>query len=357
MILLMFITALSLSAIAAYYSLMGLAAIFAAAVVPIIIMGGVLEVAKLVVASWVYRNWKEAPLFLKSYLSFAIVILMIITSMGIFGFLSKAHLDQALPTGDIAEKITFIDEQINIERENIANAKSLIKQMDDVVIKKMDSEGRDLKDKNNNTYKEDVAERALSIRRSQSKDRAKLSKQIDESQNKIVELQKQKAPISKDLRQMEAEVGPVKYIAALIYGDNLDQSLLEKAVRGVIIMIVSVFDPLAVLMLIAANWSLKHKQPLAPSPVVKDLGPIQRKVIKGPVKKPQAEAPKEPVKVPSAKKPRVLRKPINRKWLEKVEDDIIPTAPPPPPPLEPRKPTLEIFSDGQHTYKDKDNSL
>lgn len=347
MIILMFVTALTLSAIAAFYSLMGLAAIFAAAVVPIIVMGGVLEAAKLVVASWLYRNWKEAPFLLKSYLTFAVVVLMVITSMGIFGFLSKAHLDQTISTGDYADQVAFIDEQIAVERETIENSKSLIKQMDDVVNKKMESEGRELKDKDNNTYKEDVAERALKIRRSQSNDRSKLSNRIKESQAKIIELQKEKAPLTKDLREIEAEVGPIKYIAALIYGDELNQSLLEKAVRGVIIMIVIVFDPLAVLMLIAANWSLKHKQPLAPNPP-RELGPIQRKVAKGPdVKKPQAEVPKEPVKETPAKKPKSLRPVIQRKWLQKESS----------PAPEPRKRTLEIFSDGQHTYKDKDNSL
>ena len=344
MIILMFVTALTLSVIAAYYSLMGLAAIFAAAVVPILVMGGVLEAAKLVVASWVYRNWKQAPFLLKSYLTIAVVVLMVITSMGIFGFLSKAHLDQAIPTGDYAEQVAFIDEQIAIERETIANSKSLIKQMDEVVNRKMESEGRELKDKNNNTYKEDVAERALKIRRSQARDRSALTKRIKDSQAKIIELQKEKAPLSKDLRELEAEVGPIKYIAALIYGDELDQSLLEKAVRGVIILIVIVFDPLAVLMLIAANWSLKHNTPVVPT-----LGPIQKAVLRGPtkeppVKKPQAEVPKEPVKETPAKKPKLLRKPLKRKWLQKEPE----TAP------EPRKPSLEIFSDGKKAYKDKD---
>jgi len=344
MIILMFVTALTLSVIAAYYSLMGLAAIFAAAVVPILVMGGVLEASKLVVASWVYRNWKEAPFLLKSYLTIAVVVLMVITSMGIFGFLSKAHLDQAVPTGDYAEQVSFIDEQIAIERETISNSKALIKQMDDVVNRKMESEGRELKDENNNTYVEDVAERALKIRRSQARDRSALTKRIKDSQAKIIELQKEKAPLSKDLRELEAEVGPIKYIAALIYGDELDQTLLEKAVRGMIILIVAVFDPLAVLMLIAANWSLKHKQPLAPT-----LGPIQKKVLRGPdkkapIKKPQAEVPKEPVKETPAKKPKVLRKPLKRKWLQKEE--VKPTPP--------RKPSLEIFSDGKHAFKDKD---
>ena len=351
MTVLMFVTALSLSVIAAFYSLMGLAAIFAAAVVPIIIMGSVLEVSKLVVASWLYRNWKEAPFLLKSYLTIAVVILMIITSMGIFGFLSKAHLDQAVPTGDIAEKIVFIDEQIAIERENITNSKSLIKQMDDVVTKKMESEGRELKDKQNNTYKEDVAERALNIRRSQAKDRAKFTKEIQAAQDKIIDLQKQKAPISKDLRELEAEVGPVKYIAALIYGDNPDKSLLEKAVRGVIIMIVTVFDPLAVLMLIAANWSWKHSRPLAPKP---PLGPMQREILRGPKKKPPVKKP-EPeadIKVSGYSFKVEETKPKDYKRIAKIR------ASKPKAKHEPKKQrSLEIFGDQHHAWKDKENLL
>jgi hypothetical protein len=300
MTLLVFITAITLSFIAAWYSLIGLAAIFAAAVVPIIIMGGVLEVAKLVTASWLYRNWKEAPVLLKSYLSFAVVILMVITSMGIFGFLSKAHLDQAVPTGDIAQNVAFIDEQIATERDNITQAKSLIAQMDEVVNKKIGQEGRDLKDKNNNTYKEDVAERALSIRRSQAKDRAKYVKEIEGAQAKILELQQKKAPISSELRKIEAEVGPIKYIAALIYGDEINQSLLEKAVRGVIILIVSVFDPLAVLMLIAANWSLKQTSPKVEPSTNLTIDPIKKSIIRQPQIKTQP----------------IPKKTKGREWLE-----------------------------------------
>ena len=315
MTILMFISALTLSVIAAFYSLMGLAAIFAAAVVPILVMGSVLEVSKLVVASWLYRNWRPAPFLLKTYLTFAVIILMVITSMGIFGFLSKAHLDQAIPTGDIAEKIVFIDEQINIERETIKNNKSLIKQMDDVVNRKMESEGRTLKDKQNNTYVEDVAERALKIRRSQGRDRAKFTAEIKKSQDKIIELQQSKAPISKNLRELEAEVGPIKYIAALIYGNNPDKNLLEKAVRGMIIMIVIVFDPLAVLMLIAANWSWKQSHPSPPRAPIN--APIRKEPI---VKKQQPESLIIPEKkdlgsIKSNAKIRVPQK-TKRKWLD-----------------------------------------
>ena len=246
----MFATALSLSAVAAYYSIAGLAAIFSAAIIPIVIMGGTLEVAKLVVASWLYRNWKEVPIMMKSYFMVALIILMTLTSMGIFGYLSKAHLDQAVPTGDVAAKVALIDEKIKTERETINEARKTITQLDSQVDQTIARTANDATDKG--------VGRSVSIRKSQARERKELYKTIQTSQSEISKLNEERAPIATTLRKVEAEVGPIKYIAALIYGDNLDQSFLEKAVRIVILMIVSVFDPLAVLMLVAANWSLKH---------------------------------------------------------------------------------------------------
>jgi hypothetical protein len=245
---LLFAVALSLSAVAAYYAVMGLLAIFAAAVVPIAIMGSLLEASKLVVASWLYRSWKEIPKLLKTYFTIALVVLMLLTSMGIFGFLSKAHLDQAVPTGDISAKLALIDEKIKTEKENInASRKELSQldsQVDQTIARTTDASG---------------AERAISIRRNQQKDRARILKEIGDSQAKIAKLNEERAPIATEVRKVEAEVGPIKYIAALIYGDNPEEDVLEKAVRWVIIMIVLVFDPLAVLLLVAANWQLRKE--------------------------------------------------------------------------------------------------
>ena len=246
----MFVAAISLSCIAAWYSIAGLTAIFAAAVVPIIIMGGILEVSKLVVASWLYRNWTEVPNTFKVYFTAAVVILMMITSMGIFGFLSKAHLDQAVPAGDITSQVTIYDDKIKTERDNVAAARKALTQMDAQIDQKL-----------SRSTDEKGADKAIQIRRSQSSERKKLQNEISESQKTIVKLQTERAPIASQARKIEAEVGPVKYIAALIYGDTLDANVLEKAVRWVIIMIVLVFDPLAVLMLVAVNWSLKKRQP------------------------------------------------------------------------------------------------
>ena len=246
---LLFAVALSLSALAAYYAVMGLIAIFAAAVVPIALMGSMLEASKLVVASWLYQNWKEIPALMKSYFVVALVVLMMLTSMGIFGFLSKAHLDQAIPTGDVQSKLALIDEKIKTEKENInANRKELTQldaQVDQTIARTDDAKG---------------TERAITVRRSQQKDRNRILNEIGSAQTKIAKYNEERAPIASEVRKVEAEVGPIKYIAALIYGDEsaTDVTMLEKAVRIVTILIVIVFDPLAVLLLIAANWNLKH---------------------------------------------------------------------------------------------------
>jgi hypothetical protein len=246
---LLFTVALSLSALAAYYAVMGLIAIFAAAVVPIALMGSLLEASKLVVASWLYRNWKEIPKLMKSYFVVALIVLMMLTSMGIFGFLSKAHLDQAIPSGDVQSKLSLLDEKIKTEKENInASRKELTQldaQVDQTIARTDDAKGTD---------------RAIAIRRGQQKDRARILNEIGTAQAKIAKYNEERAPIASEVRKVEAEVGPIKYIAALIYGDESanDTTMLEKAVRIVTILIVIVFDPLAVLLLIAANWNLKH---------------------------------------------------------------------------------------------------
>jgi hypothetical protein len=248
---------LTISAVAIYYSVAGLVAIFAAAVIPIIVMGVALEVSKLAATVWLKQNWNRAPAFIRAYLLAAIVILMLITSMGIFGFLSKAHSDQSLVSGDVQSKIALYDEKIKIERENIANAQSVIKQMDSAVTGVISTGDQEFKRNDGTTGVRSAAERSLQIRRSQANDRAILIKQIDQSQSKIIALQEEAAPIRAEIRKVEAEVGPIKYIASFIYGSNPDTNLLEKAVTWVIIIIVIVFDPLAVILLLASQYSFQ----------------------------------------------------------------------------------------------------
>jgi len=243
------LTAILLSVVAAYFSIVGLMAIFASAAIPIAVMGGTLELAKVVSASWVYRNWKTAPALIRYYLTIAIVVLSIITSLGIFGYLSKAHLDQAIPSGDIAAKLALVDEKIKVEKDNIDVSRKAIKQMDESVDQVM---ARSTDEKG--------ADKASSLRKAQQKERNRLLNEIETYNKRVATLNEERAPIASEIRKVEAEVGPIKYIAALIY-DTQSTDTLEKAVRWVIIALVFVFDPLAILLLIAANISLKQRNP------------------------------------------------------------------------------------------------
>jgi len=253
---LLLLIALTISAVAAFYSIAGLTAIFAAAFWPIVIMGGVLELGKIITTVWLHKYWDRAAIQFKLYLVPAIAILMLITSMGIFGFLSKAHLDQAVPAGDISSQVQIFDDKIKTERDNIEAARKALKQMDSQVDAKL---ARTDDDKG--------AERAVQIRRSQSRERNQLQNEIATAQKKISQLQEQRAPIASQARKVEAEVGPIKYIAALIYGDNPDAGLLEKAVRWVIILIVLVFDPLALVLILAADQTFEWHRPRKRLPI------------------------------------------------------------------------------------------
>lgn len=233
----LFAVALLLSAVAAYYSIVGLAYIFSAAVVAVVIMGTSLELAKVVLASWLYRNWSTAPKLIKYYLTTAVVVLMFITSMGIFGFLSKAHIDQNVVVSDSTIIIKNLEREIESEERNIKNAQRSLDSLDRLV-----SES-DTKD-------------AVFIRNKQKGERQYLNNQISISSNKIKDLDTQLLPLRKEAARIEADVGPIKYVADLIYGED-SKNVIEKAVRIVIIIIVCVFDPLAISMIVAANHSLQ----------------------------------------------------------------------------------------------------
>ena len=243
------LTALSLSMVAAWYSILGLTAIFASAVIPIIIMGSILEVAKVTVTVWLHEYWHRCRLLMKCYLVPAVFMLMVITSMGIFGFLSKAHTDQSLVSGDVLAKIAVYDEKIKVAKDNIDANRRALKQMDEAVDQVM---GRSQDEKG--------ADKAVSIRRAQAKERNRLLAEIAIEQKKITIISEERAPIAAEVRKVEAEVGPIKYIAALVYGDNPDTNLLERAVRWVIIILVVVFDPLAIMMVLAATESMKWER-------------------------------------------------------------------------------------------------
>ena len=243
LIILTFLSAISISVIAAGYSILGLATLFSGAVVPIIAMGSALEVGKLVAASWLYHNWRsDIPRLLKTYLFSAIIILIFITSMGIFGFLSKAHLDQVQPTSGNNIKIELLDKQIGQQQLIIERAEKQLSLLDKALEVYIDKE---------------YVTRGLKERAKQEEERTQLNNAINNASDKIAELTNSKASLSLEQDKIEAEVGPIKYIAELIYGENAKDNF-DKAVRGVILVLIFVFDPLAVLLLIAANISLRQ---------------------------------------------------------------------------------------------------
>ena len=273
------LVALSLSSIAAWYSIIGLTAIFAGAVIPIIIMGTVLEIAKVTTTVWLRKYWSLCSIVMKLYLVPAVVALALLTSMGIFGFLSKAHMDQGVTSGDSQAKLALYDEKIKTQRDNIELARKALTQMDAQVDQML---GRTDNDRG--------AERAVAIRKQQAKERTSLQNDIGLAQKEIQKLNEERAPIAAENRKVEAEVGPIKYIAALIYGDNPDQNVLERAVRWVIILLVVVFDPLAIVLVIGANQSREWDKKLEEEQLKEEL-PTETPVVPEVVEEPVVEEP------------------------------------------------------------------
>jgi hypothetical protein len=232
-------------------------------------MGVALEISKLIATVWLKLNWTRAPVFIRTYLLVAIAVLMLITSMGIFGFLSKAHSDAGLVSGDVMAKISVYDEKIKTAKDNIDANRKALKQMDEAVDQIM---GRSSDEKG--------ADKAVQIRRSQAKERSRLQAEIAAEQKTITSLNEARAPIAAEVRKVEAEVGPIKYIANFIYGDNPDANILEKAVTWVIIIIVSVFDPLAVILLLASQYSFQwFRQAREEQPAEGDSPPEPEPVV------------------------------------------------------------------------------
>jgi hypothetical protein len=232
MIYLTFLSAILLSGIAAYYSIIGLAAIFMGAFWPVVFMASSMEFAKLVTASWLYRNWKTAPMLLRTYLTIAVILLMLITSMGIFGFLAKAHIDSTLDFGSNSVELKTLNQQQKIAEERL-------------------------------NY-------LLARAKDPSTASGRLDNQIQSTQKELTDINKKRLPLLKEENKLVADVGPIKYVADIFFtGDGA----IDKAVRVVIFIIMLVFDPLAVLLLIAGNISLKQndKEDFNKDPSIKEF--------------------------------------------------------------------------------------
>jgi hypothetical protein len=264
---LLLICALGLSGTAAYYSIAGLAAIFSSAFWPVVVMASILEISKLVVASWLYQRWNVIPGLIKTYLTAAVVMLMLITSLGIFGFLSKAHVDQGLSNIDAALRIEEIDSQVSQIRITIQQYETQLQQLDRSINIQLDA---------------NRAAQALASRRQQETERGQIRTKLDEEQQRLRTLLQNRTILRQQATVLESKVGPIRYVAEFfVDGGTVD---LDKAVRWMIIILVLVFDPLAVLMLIAANMSYNrrslpnqsvndHKGTTTNQPTQQSLGP------------------------------------------------------------------------------------
>ncbi len=243
--ILLFISGIAVSVVGAYYSILGLAALFAGAYWAVITMGVTLEIAKLVTVSWLYRNWNLdlLPQSIRAYLLSSVLMLMFITSIGIFGFLSKAHLDTAAPNTGNRLLVKNIERQIESEKKAITGAQKIVDQLDKALDKVIDKD----------------ADKGLIERQKQITERNRANNIIANSSKKITDLSNQKLKYDKDQLAIDKEVGPFKYVAEILFGDA-DDGNLDRAVRFIIICLILVFDPLAVLMLVAVNVSIKEYQ-------------------------------------------------------------------------------------------------
>ena len=240
--LLTLLVALAISTVAAYYSIVGLMAIFAGAKLAIAIMGVVLEIGKLVVASWTFQNWKTSPFSIRSYFIVAVIVLMLITSLGIFGFLSRAHIQQSSPTSLLEERIERINLKVEQKTGQIQRYQGRLDTLDDALQRYIElgaiSKGlRKIGEMDNET--------------------SLLKIKIEGLEGEIDELTDRKYGLKTKVNLAEVEVGPIRYVASMLY-DEVSDSQLEEAVRWIIILLIFVFDPLAVMLVIAANISLKN---------------------------------------------------------------------------------------------------
>jgi len=259
---LVLVMGLLLTAVGGYFSVIGLATIFAGAFWSVVVMATTLELSKVVAASWIYRSWSIAPFLIRLYMIIAVVVLVFITSMGIFGYLSKAHVEQTINQGGNNElQIDSLERKIARQQSIIVDSETVLSQLDQqvsVLIQYDRIRG---------------PSGSIAVRESQSEERKALNQKIDAAYVRIEELQTDLAPLQKQSLALEAEIGPLKYIAELIYGDEA-QSYFDTAVRWIIILLVSVFDPLAVTMIIAGNVGLSRKTmviPMTEEEIMKDV--------------------------------------------------------------------------------------
>jgi len=254
---------LLLTAVGGYFSIIGLATIFAGAYWSVVVMASALELSKIVAASWIYRCWSIAPILIRTYMVSAVTVLVLITSMGIFGYLSKAHVDQTIMQGGNNEiRIESLQRRIDRQNSIINDSTIVLGQLDEAVSILQEYD------------RIRGPEGAIAVRQSQSEERATLNKTISDAYDTIEELTEEILPLRRQSIELEAEIGPLKYIAELIYGADSASDYFDNAVRWIIILLVCVFDPLAIVMILAGNVGLNQRKkilPMTEEEILKDV--------------------------------------------------------------------------------------
>ena len=251
-------TSLTLATCAAYFSIIGLMTIFSGAAISIAVMASVLEFGKIVSAAWLHYEWDRINNLVRTYFTTAVLVLMLITSMGIFGFLSKAHIDSALVSDSYSLEANIIDTRIEAEQSKLNAAQDRIKGLD-YVLETSRPEDRNY------------------VNGRQEEERNNLAITIDKAVENIVKYNEQKLPIQRKQLEQESELGPVKYIADMIYGSEAEE-FYDNAVRWVILTIIFVFDPLAIMLLIVSTAAFKRERETPAKPLV-DEGQIMNMEI------------------------------------------------------------------------------
>lgn len=251
-------TAILLATCAAWFSIVGLATIFSGAFLSVVIMASILEFGKLVSAAWLHYEWTTINFITKTYFTFAIVVLMLITSMGIFGYLSKAHIEQTLTVGGNNDiQIELLENRIKSEERNIRSSESVLESLDKQVQTLIDYD------------RIRGPEGSIAVRQSQREERNELDQSIRSAQTQIESYQRELVPLQQSQLELEAEIGPLKYIAALVYGDDA-ANYFDVAVRWIIISIVLVFDPLAIMLLIVSTGMFKRDKEKPNKPLINE---------------------------------------------------------------------------------------
>ena len=241
-----FATSLLVAGVAAYFSVIGLATIFAGSFWPVVVMAGVLEIGKLVTAGFLHLSWSEINKAMRYYLMSAVVVLMLITSLGIFGFLAKANIEQNLQGDSYTLEMSIIDKRLQAKESELSRIEERLSNLDNII---------------NTARPED----RNYIDRRQRDERAEIASDIDVVVDQIVELNEEKLPIQREQLIQEGEIGPIKYVAEMLYGEDAKDKI-DNAARVLILFIIFAFDPLAVLLLVASLGIMaREKDPLNPS--------------------------------------------------------------------------------------------